>query len=71
MTYEVLDVPDRSLILFHAGNTISDSRGCILLGERVGALGEKRAVLNSREAVKKFMDTLDMALFFSFKIKAI
>tara|TARA_R110002012_G_scaffold62994_4_gene165867 strand:- start:1656 stop:2108 length:453 start_codon:yes stop_codon:yes gene_type:complete len=28
----VQDVPNRSYILFHRGNTSSDSRGCILLG---------------------------------------
>lgn len=28
----VKDVPDRSYILFHRGNTAKDSRGCILVG---------------------------------------
>lgn len=71
LTYEVLDVRNRSNILFHAGNTINDSRGCILLGNKVGELSGKRAVLNSRIAYKAFMDTLDMSMFFSLKIRHI
>lgn len=34
-TYEVLNVPGRSEILFHPGNTIKDTHGCILLGEYI------------------------------------
>ena len=37
-TYEVTDVPGRSRILFHIGNTEEDTAGCILLGERLGVL---------------------------------
>ena len=29
----VQDVPDRSYILFHRGNTAKDSRGCVLVGQ--------------------------------------
>lgn len=29
---ELLDVPGRDQILFHAGNTVDDSAGCILVG---------------------------------------
>lgn len=32
-TYLVLDVPNRSYIEFHTGNTIKDTKGCILLGK--------------------------------------
>lgn len=54
----VLDVPDRSEILFHAGNWAgdvslgyrSDSEGCILVGEDLGEIWGQRAVMNSRRA---------------------
>lgn len=38
MTYELQDVPGRSAILIHAGNTAGDVRGCIALGNREGSL---------------------------------
>lgn len=33
-TWLVRDVPGRSEILFHAGNTFADSHGCILVAEK-------------------------------------
>jgi hypothetical protein len=64
-TYEVCDVPGRSRILFHPGNTEEDSQGCILLGLRPGMLTvkdedtgrdtKKRAVLSSKQAFARFM----------------
>ena len=35
---EVTEVPGRSLILFHRGNTMSNSQGCILPGMDLGYL---------------------------------
>ena len=44
----VQDVPDRSLVLFHTGNTAKDTRGCILVG--IGS--EQDFVKNSRLAME-------------------
>lgn len=53
---ELLDVPGRSQILFHAGNTPDDTEGCILVGmER--AEYEPR-IMQSRIALSKLMDAL-------------
>ncbi|MBU1248779.1 MAG: hypothetical protein KKB70_08775 [Proteobacteria bacterium] len=58
LTFEVREVPNRSDILFHAGNVATDSRGCILLGERLGAIDGRRALLDSRGAVVAFREAL-------------
>ncbi|WP_461210093.1 DUF5675 family protein [Desulfocurvus sp. DL9XJH121] len=60
-TFEVLDVPGRTHVLFHAGNTAAQTRGCILLGGAWGRVGGGRAVLDSREAFTRFMDRLSGA----------
>jgi hypothetical protein len=65
--YHVLNVPDRSWILFHSGNFAgdkekgfkSDSSGCILLGESFGMLNNQMAVLQSRVAMLRFLDITD------------
>jgi len=54
-TWIVRDVPDRTGILFHAGNLIKDTEGCILLAEHFGKLRGDRAVLNSGVTFSKFM----------------
>ncbi len=63
----VTGVPDRSHILFHAGNLAGDveaglrthSHGCLLPGERRGWLatpaGRQRAVLASRTAMRRLL----------------
>ena len=54
LVFEVQNVEGRGGILFHAGNIVPHSRGCILLGLTFGVLGGMQAVLQSRDAVKKF-----------------
>lgn len=60
-TFQVMDVDGRTYILFHAGNTTDDSRGCVLLGQYFGKLrGDhvRRAVLNSGKTFRAFMDRM-------------
>jgi hypothetical protein len=52
----VEDVKDRSYVLFHRGNTPSDSQGCILTGTH--RAGEPDTILESRIAHTYLMDYL-------------
>jgi hypothetical protein len=52
------DPEGRSGILIHAGNTTEDTRGCILIGSHVEFDDKEAKVLNSRIALKKFMEML-------------
>jgi hypothetical protein len=54
-TFEVMDVPGRSGILFHSGNFLGDTQGCILLGQYIDQLRGERAVLNSGRTMEKFI----------------
>ncbi len=58
-TFEVIDVPGRSSVLFHPGNVVGDTQGCFLLGRNVGTLRGDRAVLASGEAFRSFLELLN------------
>jgi hypothetical protein len=57
-TWQVMNVPNRDHILFHAGNTHRDTLGCILLGLQYGTLGNDSAILASRSAFKAFLELM-------------
>lgn len=54
-TFEVKDVPNRTHILFHKGNVIKDSLGCILLGEKFEPVGDCYGVTQSKFAFTELM----------------
>lgn len=56
--WEVIDVPDRTYIMFHIANTADDVEGCIGVGISEGRLAGKRAVLKSRVGFNKFMNKM-------------
>ena len=62
--YEVCDVTDRSYILFHMGNWVSDLKGCIAPGLSAGyVMNQKtnileKAVLSSRHALNNLKKEL-------------
>jgi len=68
-TFEITRVPNRENILFHWGNTMKDSSGCILIGEQFGSLGGFTAILSSKKGFKEFMDRL--RLYDSFQLEIV
>ena len=54
-TYEVTDVEGRTHIVFHVGNTLKDTLGCILVGTQFGAINGIDAILDSRSAFSKLI----------------
>lgn len=56
-TFEI-KVKGHSDVLFHAGNTEADTKGCVLLGETTGKLKGNRAILNSGNTFKSFMQKM-------------
>jgi hypothetical protein len=57
-TFQVMNVPDRTGILFHTGNLMQHSAGCILIGEQFELYKGQPAVLSSKKGFKEFMDKL-------------
>ena len=58
-TFEIMDVPGRTDVLFHSGNTDDNTLGCVLLAQYFGKLGKDRAVSNSGDTFKEFMKVME------------
>ncbi len=69
-TYQIMNVTDRTNILFHAGNVADDTAGCIMLAQHWGKLADnKRAILNSGNTFKKFIELMNDNEFLHLTIK--
>lgn len=58
--WEVCEVPGRSLIMLHPGNTMEDVEGCISPGKNLGYVSGVWAVTNSRNTFEDLMHRLTM-----------
>lgn len=56
--WELQGVPGRSAILIHNGNIERHTRGCILVGQKWGFLGEDEAVLASMDTLARLREIL-------------
>lgn len=54
-TWQVMNVPDRTYILFHGGNKKDDCKGCIMLGETVRTINGTRMIVTSKKTVARFL----------------
>lgn len=57
--YEIMDVPGRSLIKIHVGNTIHDLLGCIAPGKELGYMQGVWGVTHSQITFDKFMEMME------------
>lgn len=62
--WEITGVENRSKILIHAGNTVNDIEGCILIGREFGKVGKLPAVISSRLALNDLRTATDNKDFF-------
>ena len=75
LTYEILQVPNRTDVLIHKGNFTSETLGCILLGESfedtLSKDGSKIAtgVMSSGKAYSEFITRLKNAEYFKLVIR--
>jgi hypothetical protein len=57
--YEIMNVPDRSLIKMHIANNMNDVVGCVGFGSKLGFYEGLWSVLGSRGAMNGFMKAMD------------
>lgn len=69
-TFQVMDVPGHSNILFHWGNYNKDSDGCFLVGKHA-TLGPNgpTMIINSRTTFARFMELLKGINEFTLKVE--
>jgi hypothetical protein len=70
-TFIVHNVPSRSGILFHPGNTRKDTAGCIIVAQYFGKLRGFRAILNSGKTFREFMEIMAGEQQFHLTIKEV
>lgn len=56
--WHVPNVIGRSGILLHNGNLVIHTKGCPLIGKKIGVLGGRKAVLGSRSGLRQFNRTM-------------
>jgi len=69
VTYQVLNVPFRTHVMFHPGNLVTHTRACIITAQHWGVLGKDRAVLNSGATFRRFMKFMEPYKKFHLTVK--
>jgi len=57
-TFKVQNVPKRTGILFHKGNHMEHSAGCVILGEKFDPYKDEPGIQSSAEGFDDFMEKL-------------
>lgn len=69
--WEITNIPGRSAILIHSGNSTDDIEGCILVGRFFGSLKGKTAVLSSKIALDGLRASIGIKSSFKLVIRKI
>lgn len=69
-TFQIMNVPNHTQILFHVGNWHFDSDGCVLLGSDIAPSSRGQMITNSRMTFDKFMLLQSGLEFFQLKVLA-
>ena len=69
-TYEVMEVPERTHILFHKGNSPRDVKGCIAVGKAWEILGNQLYIRDSYHGFRQFMEAMSDVNQFELTITA-
>ena len=67
-TFEVMGVVGHSRLLFHLGNSETDSEGCVLLGQRFGPY-QGTGILQSRLGFAEFMSFMGSRPSFHLEVR--
>lgn len=67
--WEIQDVPNRSKILIHIGNTVDDIKGCILVGSKWSFFHDKLAVTNSKATMDNLRRILEKEFVINIEIE--
>lgn len=71
--FEITNVPGRTAILIHAGNTTNDVEGCIALGNKYGVVDSRWAVMESSMGVdaayNRFMRFMEGTHEFTLRVR--
>jgi len=67
-TYEITGVEDRSHILFHSGNWVDDSSGCIIVAKEFGELSKGIFISDSKRGMTELLTIVKGLDVFSLKI---
>lgn len=57
-TFEITGVPNRSHVLFHKGNKLEDTKGCVLIGEKFDVQDGQPVIAESTQGYQEFMSRL-------------
>lgn len=67
-TFQIMDVPERTHVLFHRGNFLYETEGCVLVAEEFSGTWDKPFLASSERGFNEFLKLMDGVLEFQLNI---